>query len=129
VRLEVPRDLEELLALLSVRRGSGGLRRARGPFASGRKTGARLTSIEIDERGHKTALANFKEAGVAPFIDARLAGAHQLVKELPGPYDFVFSDADKEWYTQYLKEVDPKLAAGGCFTRTTCSDPRSLSST
>jgi predicted O-methyltransferase YrrM len=80
------------------------------------KTGGRLTTIEIDERRHRAALANFREAGVAPFVDARLADAHQLVKELPGPFDFVFSDADKDWYTQYFKDLDPKLAAGGCFT-------------
>jgi predicted O-methyltransferase YrrM len=80
------------------------------------KTGGRLTTIEIDERRHRAARANFEEAGVAPFIDARLADAHRLVKELPGPFDFVFSDADKEWYTQYFKDVDPKLVAGGCFT-------------
>ncbi len=30
--------------------------------------------------------------------------------------DFVFSDADKYWYTQYFKDVDPKLKIGGCFT-------------
>jgi predicted O-methyltransferase YrrM len=80
------------------------------------KTGGRLTTIEIDERRHRAALANFREAGVAPFVDARLADAHQLVKELPGPFDFVFSDADKDWYTQYFKDLDPKLADGGCFT-------------
>jgi predicted O-methyltransferase YrrM len=49
-------------------------------------------------------------------VDARLADAHSLVKELPGPFDFVFSDADKEWYTQYFKDLDGKLVAGGCFT-------------
>ena len=80
------------------------------------KTGGKLTTIEIDERRHKTAVAHFQEAGVAPYVDARLADAHQLVKELPGPFDFVFSDADKDWYTQYFKDVDPKLVAGGCFT-------------
>ena len=80
------------------------------------KTKGRLITIEIDERRHKAALANFQEAGVAPFVDARLANAHQLVKELPGPFDFVFSDADKDWYTQYFKDLEPKLAPGGCFT-------------
>jgi predicted O-methyltransferase YrrM len=80
------------------------------------KTGGKLITIEIDEGRHKTALKNFKKAGVEEFIDARLADAHQLVKELKGPFDFVFSDADKEWYTQYFKEVDPKLVVGGCFT-------------
>ena len=37
-------------------------------------------------------------------------------KQLPGPFDFVFSDADKGWYTQYFKDVEPKLEVGGCFT-------------
>jgi predicted O-methyltransferase YrrM len=61
-------------------------------------------------------LKNFKNAGVEDFIDARLADAHRLVKELAGPFDFVFSDADKEGYLQYFKDVDPKLVKGGCFT-------------
>jgi predicted O-methyltransferase YrrM len=80
------------------------------------KTGGKLITIEIDEGRYKTALKNFKRAGVEDFIDARLADAHQLVKELKGPFDFVFSDADKEWYTQYFKDVEPKLVKGGCFT-------------
>jgi predicted O-methyltransferase YrrM len=86
------------------------------------KTGGRLITIEIDEDRYKTALNNFKKAGVGEFIDARLADAHQLVKELKGPFDFVFSDADKEWYTQYFKDVDPKLVVGGCFTAHNVTD-------
>lgn len=86
------------------------------------KTGGKLITIEIDDSRYKTALKNFKKAGVEEFIDARLADAHQLVKELKGPFDFVFSDADKEWYTQYFKEVDPKLVVGGCFTAHNVTD-------
>jgi predicted O-methyltransferase YrrM len=80
------------------------------------KTGGKLITIEIDERRHLSALANFEASGVAPFVDARRADAHALVKELAGPFDFVFSDADKEWYTQYFKDLDGKLAVGGCFS-------------
>lgn len=80
------------------------------------KTGGKLITIEINEGRHKQALKNFEEAGVSEFIDARLADAHQFVKTFEGPFDFVFSDADKGWYTQYFKEVDPKLKKGGCFT-------------
>ena len=65
---------------------------------------------------HKEALENFKEAGLSGYIDARLADAHSLVKELKGPFDFVFSDADKGWYKNYFIDVDPKLITGGCFT-------------
>jgi predicted O-methyltransferase YrrM len=80
------------------------------------KTGGKLITIEIDETRHKEALANFKEAGLDQYIDARLADAHELVPKLNGPIDFVFSDADKDWYTNYFKALDPKLKVGGCFT-------------
>ena len=80
------------------------------------KTGGKLITIDIDKGRHKTALENFKKAGLSDFIDARLADAHVLVKELEGPFDFVFSDADKDWYKNYFLDVDPKLVIGGCFT-------------
>jgi len=80
------------------------------------KTGGRLTTIEIDEDRYKEALGNFEEAGVSRFIDARLADAHDLVRELNGPFDFVFADADKDWNVQYFKDVSPKMTVGGCYT-------------
>jgi predicted O-methyltransferase YrrM len=89
------------------------------------KTGGKLITIEIDERRYKEALANFREAGLGEFIEARLADAHTLVNELPGPFDFVFIDADKEWYTNYAKAVIPKLLAGGCIAAHNVRQPRS----
>jgi caffeoyl-CoA O-methyltransferase len=80
------------------------------------KTGGKLITIDIDEGRYKTALENFKKAGLSEYIDARLADAHVLVKELKGPFDFVFSDADKDWYKNYFIDVEPKLVVGGCFT-------------
>jgi len=80
------------------------------------KTGGNLITIEIDERRYNTAVKNFKEAGLSKYIDARLADAHKLVHELKGPFDFVFSDADKNWYKNYFLAVDPNLEAGGCYT-------------
>ncbi len=80
------------------------------------KTGGKLITIEIDERRYNEALKNFEEAGLSQYIDARLADAHDLVKKLEGPFDFVFSDADKGWYANYFKDIAPKLSVGGCFT-------------
>lgn len=80
------------------------------------KTGGKLITIDIDEGRHNTAIENFRQAGLSDFIDARLADAHELVKQLKGPFDFVFSDADKEWYKNYFMDLDPKLKVGGCFT-------------
>jgi len=80
------------------------------------KTGGKLITIEIDEGRHKKALAKLKEAGLSEYIDARLADAHELVKKLEGSFDFVFSDADKDWYKNYFIALAPKLEVGGCFT-------------
>jgi len=80
------------------------------------KTGGRLITVDIDEGRHREAVANFREAGLEAFIDARLADAHELVPALPGPFDFVFCDADKDWYKNYFTAVLPKLAVGGLFT-------------
>jgi predicted O-methyltransferase YrrM len=80
------------------------------------KTGGKLITIEIDEGRHKRALANFKEAGLSDYIDARLADAHDLVEKLAGPFDFVFVDADKDWSKNYFTALAPKLEVGGCFT-------------
>ena len=80
------------------------------------KTGGKLITIDIDQRRLELAKDNLKKVGLLEFVDIRHADAHQLVKELEGPFDFVFSDADKNWYTQYFIDLDPKLEKGACFT-------------
>ncbi|MBW1773311.1 MAG: class I SAM-dependent methyltransferase [Deltaproteobacteria bacterium] len=80
------------------------------------KTGGKLITIEIDEERYRKALVNFEEAGLSPYIDARLADAHELVEELEGPFDFIFTDADKGWSKNYFLALEPKLEVGGCFT-------------
>ena len=88
------------------------------------KTGGKLITLEIDERRHREALENFAEAGLSDVIDARLGDAHEIVPELEGPFDFVFSDADKGWYKNYLIAVLPKLEVGGCFAAHNVSKAR-----
>ena len=80
------------------------------------KTGGKLVTVEINERRHREALENFEAAGLSDYIDARLGDAHEIVPALEGPFDFVFSDADKGWYINYLDAVLPKLEVGGCYT-------------
>ncbi len=80
------------------------------------KTGGKLITIEIDENRHREAMENFEAAGLSAYIDARLGDAHTIVPALEGPFDFVFSDADKDWYKNYLDAVLPKLEVGGCYT-------------
>jgi caffeoyl-CoA O-methyltransferase len=80
------------------------------------KTGGNVITIEIDRGRHAAALENFKKSGVAPYIDARLADAHDLVRALKGPFDFVFCDADKDWYLQYFLDLESKISINGCYT-------------
>jgi predicted O-methyltransferase YrrM len=80
------------------------------------KTGGKVTTLELSEQRQKQAIKNLTEAGLIQFVDLRLGNAHEIVKEVQGPFDFVFSDADKDWYKQYFLDVTPKLKAGGCFT-------------
>lgn len=86
------------------------------------KTGGRLITVEIDERRYRQALENFEAAGLSAYIDARLADAHELVYAIDGPFDFIFVDADKDWYTRYFEALLPKLTVGGCFTAHNVSD-------
>jgi len=88
------------------------------------KTGGKLITVEINEYRYNKALENFKEAGLSNYIDARLADAHELVPKLKGPFDFVFVDADKNWYKNYLKLLLPKLEVDGCFTAHNVSSRR-----
>jgi caffeoyl-CoA O-methyltransferase len=80
------------------------------------KTDGTVTTVEVDKGRHEIARKNFAKAGVESYIDARLADAHDLVPVLKGPFDFVFCDADKDWYLQYFKDVRTKIRLNGCFT-------------
>ena len=80
------------------------------------KTGGKLITIDINEQRHREAFENFEAAGLSEYIDARLGDAHDIVPALEGPFDFVFSDADKNWYRNYLIALLPKLEVGGCYT-------------
>lgn len=79
------------------------------------KTGGKLITVEIDKQRYEEALENFREAGLDGYIDARLGDAHSIVPALAGPFDFVFCDADKNWYNNYLSATVDKIRVGGCF--------------
>lgn len=79
------------------------------------KTGGKLITVEIDKQRHEEAVANFRKAGLEKYVDARLGDAHEIVPALKGPFDFVFCDADKDWYTKYLSATVDKIKLGGCF--------------
>jgi caffeoyl-CoA O-methyltransferase len=80
------------------------------------KTDGKLITVEIDERRHNEAKANVAEAGLSEYVEFLLGDAHEIVPALEGPFDFVFSDADKDWYVNYFDAMYPKLTSDACFT-------------
>ena len=87
------------------------------------KTGGKLTTIEIDRRRYEEAKQNIAAAGLSEYVDFTLGDAHELVPALDGPFDYVFSDADKDWYINYFDALYPKLTADACFTAHNVSAP------
>jgi caffeoyl-CoA O-methyltransferase len=80
------------------------------------KTGGKVLTVEAHSDRYGAALENFRKAGVAEYIDARLCNAHDLIPEIKSPVDFVFCDADKDWYLKYFQILESKISVNGCFT-------------
>jgi caffeoyl-CoA O-methyltransferase len=78
-----------------------------------RKTGGKLITHEINPGRAKIAAENFKRAGVEHLITIVLGDAHETVKDLEGPIDILFLDADKDNYLDYLDKLVPKIRPGG----------------
>jgi predicted O-methyltransferase YrrM len=78
-----------------------------------RNTGGRLTTFELDPGRAAQARKHFEEAGVEGQVTIVLGDAHQNVKQVKGPIDLLFLDADKEGYASYLQALLPLVRPGG----------------
>ena len=79
------------------------------------KTGGKLATIEMNERRYSQARENIAAAGLTDYVEFILGDAHEIVPALDDQYDFVFSDADKDWYINYFDDMYPKLTDNACF--------------
>jgi caffeoyl-CoA O-methyltransferase len=75
--------------------------------------GGRITCLDISEKHAAIARRYHREAGYADRVDIVVGPAIDSLKSLPGPFDLVFIDADKENYRNYYEDVLPKLSANG----------------
>ncbi len=78
-----------------------------------RQTNSKLTTFEIDPGRAAEARRNFQKAGVAHLVTLVEGDAHEKLKEVTGPIDLVFLDADKTGYLDYLEKLLPLLRPGG----------------
>ena len=67
----------------------------------------RLVTLEYDAKHAEVAIANITRAGFSDIVEVRQGRAQEtlpkLVAEGAGPFDFIFIDADKPGYSEYLQ--------------------------
>jgi predicted O-methyltransferase YrrM len=74
------------------------------------ETGGQVISIERSAEKQVMARQNLVRAGLAGHVALILGEATAVVRELAGPFDFVFFDADRVTAPEQLKLLVPKLA-------------------
>lgn len=67
--------------------------------------GGRLVTLEIDPKHAAVARANLAHAGEGAKVDVRLGRAIDLLRDLEGPFDLSFIDADKESNADYFEHA------------------------
>lgn len=76
------------------------------------RTGGHLFSLEIDPRRVQETRANLQKLALERSVTVVEGDALKTLPTLSGEFDFVFLDAVKSDYLQYLKLIEPKLKRG-----------------
>ncbi len=82
-------------------------------LSKGLKEGGLLTTIEVDEELEEMVNGFFDRAGISNKVQMLIGDAKKIIPTLPGLYDLVFLDANKEHYLQYYELIIDKVSAGG----------------
>lgn len=75
------------------------------------ETGGKVTSIESSSEKQSMARENLARAGLSKYVELKLGDATATVRELAGPFDFVFFDADRISAPEQLELLVPKVSA------------------
>jgi caffeoyl-CoA O-methyltransferase len=73
----------------------------------------RVLTLELDEQMAARARTNIARAGLAGRVEVRVGEALTLMAALPGPFDLIFLDIDKESYLPALDQCQRLLRVGG----------------
>ena len=84
-------------------------------MASALPEGGTLTALVHIEEWTASARRYWEQAGVADKIDLHIGNAAEMLRAMPQEptFDFVFIDADKPGYPEYLELTVPLLESGG----------------
>lgn len=75
--------------------------------------GGRVIAIERAPENVRLAREFFRKGGLMERIEFRIGDALKVAEELPGPFDLIFVDVDKEQYPASLSLTLPRLKKGG----------------
>jgi len=82
-------------------------------LAQGLQPGGKLITVDCNPEMEDFTRPYFKEAGLEDKIELIIGDATGIIENLPGRFDLVFIDADKENYVNYFKMIFPKVSSGG----------------
>lgn len=72
-----------------------------------------ITTIDLNVDRANRAIEYFKRAGIEDKIEVLFGDARRIIPTLEGNFDFVFVDAAKGEYLDYLSLVLPRISPGG----------------
>jgi caffeoyl-CoA O-methyltransferase len=87
-----------------------------------KQTDGKLVTIEIDPLAANEARKNFRTAGLYDAIKVITADALKAIPDVPGEFDFVFIDASKIQYLDYLALIRHRVKVGGVITAHNIND-------
>lgn len=82
-------------------------------LAEGLSPGGKLITIDNNDELETRVRGYFTDSAWKDQIDFRIGDAREVIPVLPGPFDLVWIDADKENYSTYFDLVIDKVPAGG----------------
>ncbi len=72
-----------------------------------------LITMELDQERARVARGNFARAGLAERVSVVVGDAQRMLAKMSGPFDLVFLDCDKKFYSPLLDRLVALLRPGG----------------
>ena len=88
-----------------------------------KQVGGRLTTMDLADYKQASARAMLERAGISKVVEFRLGDAPTMIREDPGPFDFVLLDIWKDLYVPCLDAFYPKLGDEGIIAADNMVDP------
>jgi predicted O-methyltransferase YrrM len=71
--------------------------------------GGRIVTVDRNPAKHVLARENLRRAGFLDVVDLRTGDVIEIVRDLGGPFDLVFLDADRRKFPEVMRALLPKI--------------------